>query len=151
MGGPVSTDHVIAEVSHSWIGIAIGKIEIRRRSTREKLRDALPDEAWPMANAMLNAGVIRDRDFLHLWNQRALEWKGKRLERNGPARLFDFAFAGLHGLQICALTAFCVAAEAAVAWLIPPMVLGGVVIHYYVTPHRMATQVLDSTINQGEE
>lgn len=139
----MAQDQVSAAVSHSWIGIAIGKIEFRQRSAREKLQDAVPENAWQAVCAALDAGLVRPQDFWQVWKHRAVEWNGERFVRNRLARGFDYALATTHGIQIGALATFFVLLGQPLCLALPG-VLSVVVINRYVTPHRLATQVLSS-------
>lgn len=146
-------DQVSAAVSHSWVGIAIGKIEFRQRSAREKLQDAVPDNAWRAVCATLDAGLVRPQDFWQIWKHRAVEWNGERFVRNRLARGFDFALATTHGVQLAALAASFVLLDEPL-YLALPGVLSVVVINRYVTPHRLASQVLagaPATETQSDE
>ncbi len=145
-------DRVVAVVSHSWFGIAIGKVEIRGRSAREKLQDEVPEDAWPVVRAMLNAGVLRSDEFLWMWRRQALEWGANGFVRPHVHRVFDYAAFALHWAQVGNLIAVCVCA-AAWAWLALPALLIAVLNKWYLAPHRNATRVLASMLNtasQGE-
>lgn len=140
-------DRVVAVVSKSWFCLAIGKIEIRRRTAREKLMESLPEAAWPMVKSMLDAGLIREKDFWQMWNHRAVEWRGTCLVRNRWNCAFDYLQASFLGSQILALSTLCLL-SGQVAFLTVPALLAVFVNNYFVMPHRQASRVLASEINQ---
>lgn len=135
----------VASVSQSLfsIAIAIGS----KPSKAEKLKKELPASAWPLAEAMLNAGVIRPEQFRKAWQHQAIAWRDGYFVRNQWFRAMDYLLASFNGIQVVALMVFCALADQTLLMTLPGL-LGYFIGSYHVMPNKFATQVLNSAQNK---
>lgn len=137
----------IAVVNQSWFAIAIGKIDFGSKSKREKLQAELPPSAWPLADAMLNAGVIRPEDFLKAWKHQAIAWRDGYFVRNQGFRAMDYLMASFNGIQVLMLILLC-ALSGQILMIALPALLGWFIGVYHIMPNQLASRVLRSRHNK---
>lgn len=142
-------DRVVAVVNRSWFAIAVGKIEFRRPSVHDRLRESIREPAWPLVRRMLDAGVVRDVDLLCAYKARAMEWDGYHFKPNGKVKAFDYAAALLHSLHLLPWTvAALVSLE--LTWLALPGILWVLILRYHIAPHWLAARIVKSPLNQAK-
>lgn len=137
----------VAIVNQSWFAIAIGKIDFAGKSKREKLQADLPPSAWQLADAMMNAGVIRPEQFHKAWKHQAIAWRDGYFVRNQWFRAMDYLAASFNGVQVVALMVFCALSDQTLLMTLPAL-LGYFIGTYHVMPNKFATQVLNSKQNK---